>query len=572
MRFSYLILLIVSFLSYKNNLSAQPFGYNYVKAITINSTQISGGANLNDFPVLISITDPDLANISNGGKVNHVNGYDIVFTSSDCSNLLFHQIEQYNPINGNLIAWVRVPTVLFNANTIIHMYYGNSTVTINNSSTSTWINKYESVLHLYESPLNASPQMIDATANTNDGFCQGAMTATNSVTGIVWNGVLFDEIDDRIRINDFDYANTKSFSVSFWFNVNDNTGTSFQYLFSHGTLGGFNALNVYLAEATYSLIPDQNMLKTVFQDANDATNFNGLDAGNTLVDGNWHYYVFTVSDFGPPVVYIDGVQVATIIFNGGQTYNPTGNIFLGARNDNNVTRYYGGILDEFRILNDSLSPGWIQTEYNNIINPSGFYNIGPELNAVSLCSILPIELLNFEVSIIDNKLVALNWSTASETNNNYFSVERSLDALQWDEIGTVKGSGNSNNLKLYNYNDKEPVRGITYYRLKQIDFDGSYTLSEIRAANIHYSGLQIIYPNPANETLNLKLSSEFKGQLTYTIIDKLGRRIASNSLNSNLNDGNIKISLESIPEGVYTIAIQLQGDDIQFHKLIINRN
>ena len=86
---------------------------------------------------------------------------------------------------------------------------------------------------------------------------------------------------------------------------------------------------------------------------------------------------------------------------------------------------------------------------------------------------LPVTLLNFEVDC-ENGFTVLNWSTASEINNDYFVIEKSTDAINFFPIATVQGNGNSNTVLSYTYTDETPNYATTYYRLKQVDFDGKF--------------------------------------------------------------------------------------------------
>src|SRR5688572_15329378 len=92
------------FLIMSNVVFAQPPGYGYGKQIVIYASQVPGPIDLLNFPVLISLTNPDLRTIANGGHVENANGFDIVFTNDDCSTILDHQLERYNPTTGQLIA------------------------------------------------------------------------------------------------------------------------------------------------------------------------------------------------------------------------------------------------------------------------------------------------------------------------------------------------------------------------------------------------------------------------------------------------------------------------------------
>jgi hypothetical protein len=92
---------------------------------------------------------------------------------------------------------------------------------------------------------------------------------------------------------------------------------------------------------------------------------------------------------------------------------------------------------------------------------------------------LPIELISFEAKMNDNKQVDIFWATASEQNNDFFTIERSTDGLNWEIVTTVAGAGNSINRIDYHAYDARPVSGISYYRLKQTDFDGAFEYSYI---------------------------------------------------------------------------------------------
>lgn len=121
---------------------------------------------------------------------------------------------------------------------------------------------------------------------------------------------------------------------------------------------------------------------------------------------------------------------------------------------------------------------------------------------------LPIELISFSAKP-EESLVVLNWTTASELNNDFFTVERSTDGFSWNQITTVKGAGTSNYQIDYLIYDQNPLVGLQYYRLKQTDFDGTYNYSNTVSVNFSgiYSDAFLLYPNPASESIQL-ISSE----------------------------------------------------------------
>ena len=111
---------------------------------------------------------------------------------------------------------------------------------------------------------------------------------------------------------------------------------------------------------------------------------------------------------------------------------------------------------------------------------------------------LPIELLSFAVKSYDDH-VLVTWSTATEVNNDYFTVQRSRDADSFNDVTTITGAGFSNQILDYATRDDQPLPGQSYYRLKQTDFDGTFTYSEIAAAHFDGGELLTVYPNPVQE-------------------------------------------------------------------------
>jgi hypothetical protein len=203
-----------------NSAYAQLPGYSFRKLITVDNTQVSGTADLTNFPVLINrATDSDLISVANGGEVRSNNGYDIAFTAADGVTQLDHEIELYVATTGQYVAWVRIPTLAWNVDTDIYMYYGNSSVTTDQSTNATWDTNYKGIYHLKEDPSTAGAGGIkDATSNGNDGTDQGGMVAGDQVAGQVGGAFSFDngaKYVDFGDVADFDFG-TSNFAVSLW--------------------------------------------------------------------------------------------------------------------------------------------------------------------------------------------------------------------------------------------------------------------------------------------------------------------------------------------------------------------
>ena len=173
------------------------------------------------------------------------------------------------------------------------------------------------------------------------------------------------------------------------------------------------------------------------------------------------------------------------------------------------------------------------------------------------CIVLPVELINFEGHVKGDDVV-LNWSTASETNNNYFKVERSVDGRSFETIQIIGGAGNSSIQNDYVSVDDSPIPGLSYYRLKQIDFDGTISYSptiaiEIFAANVFY-----LVPNPANDKVKIVYGAKQKEDFSLKIYNMQGVPVYSDVLHSERGINQQEISLDDIDKGIYFIVLENQ--------------
>ncbi|MBN1766371.1 MAG: DUF4347 domain-containing protein, partial [Sedimentisphaerales bacterium] len=188
-------------------------------------------------------------------------------------------------------------------------------------------------------------------ADDSFGSNDGSLNGTTTISGHYGNALRFNETTDYVLIPDFTYNN--EFTISFRFKIPDITGNNYQILYSHGALFDPSSINVYIGEAT-SPIP--GIIRTAFQDSNDATDTSCLDVDiNALVgDGQWHTYTLTVEAGVGSNVYIDG-NPSNSDPRGGDAFNPGTNLYLGAREDLWATQYFGGDLDTLQIFNTPLT-------------------------------------------------------------------------------------------------------------------------------------------------------------------------------------------------------------------------
>ncbi len=169
--------------------------------------------------------------------------------------------------------------------------------------------------------------------------------------------------------------------------------------------------------------------------------------------------------------------------------------------------------------------------------------------AINLISPLPVELLSFDAEPA-NGMVNLSWATASEINNNYFTVLRSKDGEKWNDLTYVAGAGNSSSTINYATVDKNPFTNISYYQLKQTDFDGEVSYSDVRLVNLR-SGSEnetVPFPNPTRGVINLKVDPEAE----IEIFNALGQNITSR-LKPNRDKENVEVDLTDLDKGVYYV-------------------
>ena len=171
----------------------------------------------------------------------------------------------------------------------------------------------------------------------------------------------------------------------------------------------------------------------------------------------------------------------------------------------------------------------------------------------SLQTPLPIELINFDVSPLNKKRVQLNWQTVSERNNDFFTVERSPDAVNWESLNNVLGAGSSSMLLSYSLVDNSPYLGISYYRLKQTDFDGDFSYSNSKSVQFDDFENEFIqiYPNPTNDFV-IVIGNEFELK-SVTIYNLLGENITESVTFKEGGNKKLVLDLSKLNSGVFFI-------------------
>lgn len=160
---------------------------------------------------------------------------------------------------------------------------------------------------------------------------------------------------------------------------------------------------------------------------------------------------------------------------------------------------------------------------------------------------LPVELIYFDHRKEDENVI-LDWMTGSEINNHCFVIERSSDGILFEPIDTIIGNGNTTSESYYTYVDYSPIEGVSYYRLKQIDYDGQYEYSSTRTVDIKKDTVVNIFPNPNNGSFNIRLGDN--NGILVVIYNSMGDEVFTKMFET--NDMYIDL-IGKIPKGIYYV-------------------
>jgi hypothetical protein len=175
---------------------------------------------------------------------------------------------------------------------------------------------------------------------------------------------------------------------------------------------------------------------------------------------------------------------------------------------------------------------------------------------------LPITLVSFTGNAKGSQ-VALNWITSSEVNNSYFAVERSADGLQFKQVGIVDGAGNSTNINSYSLVDEFPHQ-LTYYRLKQVDYDGAYSYSKtmvVKLVQAHFESINM-HADYSAQSIQVLLNSDFAGITDYRLSDILGNTMATGQLFATKGINTVSVPASKLAQGIYYFTIRYDGEVI----------
>jgi len=431
-------------------------GYSFRKRVIIDKDSIgaSCSTDLTNFPYMIKLTGTDFQEIEDNVDAD---GYDIIFRDAE-GNQLDHEIETYDKTNDLLIAWVRIPTLDYNDDTIIYLYYGNSAVTsATENPAGVWDDNFRGIYHLTE--VNA----FDSTQYSNNGTQYNGVTNTSS--GKIGSADYFADGDlpngDYIDIgNDSSLQLTSYITISSWVTI---AGSSGEYL---GIVGKLDDT----ADSGYALVrySDNTFRLWVGNGTMGSANSN-----TTYTDTDWHYLVGVINN-GTNYLYVDGVlQTDT----DSTTLAESGNVaHIGRQYYNYNQRFWHGNIDEVRISSTARDACWIETEYNNQNTPATFYSIGPE-QVYGMAT--AVDLLSF-TAVGEGATVKVGWQTAREKDNKGFHLYRA-DGPQGPFVRLtdklIPGAGFMTDGRAYSFIDANVMADrLYYYRMEDIDIHGKRTL------------------------------------------------------------------------------------------------
>jgi len=275
---------------------------------------------------------------------------------------------------------------------------------------------------------------------------------------------------------------------------------------------------------------------------NNVFDFSGWSTVYIEFDNDWQ--AIDADDFGYVEVSTDGANwtaVRTFDVTDVRNTHEVVDISSIAANQANVT---------FRLR--TIQPGW---------------DWWWAVDNFTVCSsgLVPVELTSFAANVNENN-ITLNWSTATETNNSGFQVERSNGGA-YEVVGFVAGNGTSTQVHNYSYSDQNVTSGTYTYRLKQMDFNGTFEYSntiEVEVLGVKEFTLDQNYPNPFNPSTTITFSLASDSKVSLKVFDVLGQEVAT-LVNGQMTSGSQKVSFDasSLNSGVYFYRIDADGVDGQ---------
>lgn len=341
----------------------------------------------------------------------------------------------------------------------------------------------------------------------------------------------FDGENDRVDLGAIDLSG-ESVSFTFWFRADDFTTADARFISK--TNGEQDEDHLWMLSTL-----NGSQLRMRLKTAGETTTL--VSPPNTLKEERWTHVAATY-DGADIRLYVDGVEVATTPKTGRIDSDPTMQAALGNQplDVSGGSRPFDGLLDEVRIYDRALTSA--------------------EIEVIFGATALPVTYRFFQADARE-KNVLLTWETSSETDNHGFYVERSVDSRRFTEIGFVPAAFRES---MYRFVDWHPINGRNYYRLRQVDVDGSVTYSEIRSVDFLLANGGRVYPNPASAQINYAPAPRRPDAipaylLLYDRIGRLVKRAPSVTV----------LPIDGLPPGIYVLEVGLPEGTPQHYRVVI---
>ncbi len=325
--------------------------------------------------------------------------------------------------------------------------------------------------------------------------------------------------------------------------------------------------NVTVVSSNYLIVAETgNANPTKYADLIIKQDLISVNSGDVTINKNGRVAIYgNVSGSGGGTLFT--------LNEGGQTYVHGDMSFTGggSRIENNNPGSPNGLYVNGTVANTgggantTTNVGDQQDLYNS--NPAFAEWIASEPGS-PLITTLPVTLLDFKVAIINSGKIVLSWSTSYEENNSHFVILRSTDAKTWKEIGIVEGKGSSTIVQNYKYTDPSAMHGLSYYMLKQVDFDGmSETFRPVSANNFEMIDQVkiMVFPNPTAEMLNINfLSTPFSEKREVLVFDLMGEIVKKEMVSTNA----LRLDISMLKKGTYILKINPEAGNFKSMKIV----
>ncbi len=332
--------------------------FAYYSPISINSAQVP--STQTDFPVVVNITDARFKTVGNSGHVQNSSGFDIrPYTDSTLTTAITgYELERYNATTGEVVMWVKVSS-LSSSTTPFVLAYGDSGISTDGSSNTTWSNSFLSVYHLKD---GTTLSLIDSTSSALNGTGSGTPTAT---AGQIDGGMALASASSQF-FNTGTFTESAAITMSAWVNA-----TSFP--------NAYNAVimhNVGNVNYVGILVKSTGKLAMLIGTSSTDRSYDGTGS-HTLSTATWTYLTLTYSTGGGLIGYVNAASDGTHA--GGAILVATSQSNTVGKDPVNAGRFWNGKIDEVRVSTVVRAPDWITTEYNNQSAPGTFETLGTEV-------------------------------------------------------------------------------------------------------------------------------------------------------------------------------------------------